>query len=117
MPLPVASRTTSGIIGFNQATHVTSSPLLLAADAVPAVAVPCPSTSAVLLLDATKFQPEISFDAISGCVGSTPESIMAMGTAAAPVLMFQAAPALMAARCHCEVKSGLFGMAAAVMNP
>src|SRR5215472_2168193 len=84
VPEPVESITTSGIIGLSQATPVIPRALLLAAAAVPAVAVPCPRSSAVLLLEATKFQPGITFDAMSGWVESTPESIMAIGTEVLP---------------------------------
>src|SRR5690242_6172670 len=98
------------MMGLSHDTPVTPTPLLLAAAATPAVAVPCPSTSAVLLFERRKLQPGMSLAARSGCPGLTPESIMAIGTLALPVVISHAAGALIVLRCHCDENPGSLGM-------
>src|SRR5579871_166505 len=99
---PVESTATRGMMGLAQVTPATPIPLFVAAASAPATAVPCPIVSAVSLLLETKFQPAISRGARSGCVPSTPESIIAIGVPE-PVVMFQALGAWILARCHSEL--------------
>src|SRR5713226_4156216 len=100
-------------MGLAQPTPATPVALLVAAAAAPATAVPCPNTSAVFDVPVRKLQPGKSFGIKSGCVGSTPESRIAMGTDAEPVVSPQALAAWILARCHCEEKSGSLGVAPA----
>src|SRR5579872_5825576 len=97
-----------------QATPATPMPLFVAAATVPATAVPWPRTSLVLDVLLRKFQPGTSFELRSGCVPSTPESITATTTEDDPVVTPQAAGAEIAARCHCELRSGSLGVTEAV---
>src|SRR5216684_691186 len=87
---PVESTTCSGIMGFNQPAADTPIPLLVAAAALPAVAVPWPCISAVLAVPVRKLQPGTSFEARSSWVGSTPESARAIVMEGEPVVILQA---------------------------
>src|SRR5712692_3172906 len=87
---PVESTTCSGMTVFNQPAAATPMPLLVDAAALPAVAVPWPSTSAVLALLVRKLQPGTSLETRSSWVGSTPESAKAIVMEGEPVVIFQA---------------------------
>src|SRR5690349_19848655 len=94
-----------------QHTDETPIPLLLAAAAVPATAVPCPPTSLVLELLSYMFQPGTSFDARSSCVASTPVSRMAITTLFEPVVMVHAAGAWILFRWPSQLTNhGSFGV-------
>src|SRR3954454_24460002 len=100
------------MMGVAQLTPATPRLLSVAAAAVPATAVPWPVVSCVWALPVTKFQPGTGLDARSGCDASTPESIMAMGEPVAPLVISQAAVALIFARCHWFGRAGSVGVSA-----
>src|SRR5262245_49871795 len=97
---PSESATRTGMMGQPHAGEATPMKLLLAAAAVPATAVPCPNRSCVSALLLKIFQPGLIFATRSGWVASTPVSQIAMTTSDLPVVVVQASPAWIAARCH-----------------
>src|SRR5215471_2019409 len=96
--------------GLAQAIPATPVPLLVAAAAVPEVAVPCPMASDVLVVPVRKFHPVTSLDARSGWSGWAPESITPIVMLETPVVISQAFGAWIFGRCHCEVKYGSLGV-------
>src|SRR5258706_5833480 len=105
--------TTKGMMGFVQPTPATPVRLFVSAAATPATPVPCPElhpVSEVFEVPVRKFQPGISFGFRSGWFGSAPESMMSMGILVEPSVTFQAFAAWIVVKCHCDSKSGSFGV-------
>ncbi len=90
VPRPLRSVTRMGMIGDSPATPAMPTPLLLRAAAAPAIFVPWPNWSAVLLDLSKVLAPGTSLPARSGWCGSTPLSTTAITTPGAPCVMSHA---------------------------
>src|SRR5437762_2337810 len=117
-PLPVESRTLTGMIGDENATPATPTPLFVAAPTMPATCVPWPLSSAAELatqVPVRQFAPDEVWTRPlrSGCDDWTPVSTTASG--APPVETYepgydvQPPTASIFENPHCEPNDGSFG--------